>query len=109
MSLDHVRRRAVRDFRQLAAVVLLEVVGDRLVVQLQVVLVAHVDDELLLHLREDQIIIFVGDAVDDLGPARTPAGDSCQSRRPDADAALDELLALDLQRDVVVHVVDAAL
>ena len=31
------------------------------------------------------------------------------SRRPDAAAALDELLALDLQRDVVVDVVDAAL
>ena len=34
---------------------------------------------------------------------------SRQSRRPDAAAALDELLALDLERDVVVHVVDAAL
>ena len=32
-----------------------------------------------------------------------------QSPRRDAAAALDELLALDLQRDVVVHVVDAAL
>ena len=50
---------------------------------------SDIDNELLLHLREDQIIIFIGHAINNFG--------------------LDELLALDLQRDVVVHVVDAAL
>ena len=47
---------------------------------------SDVDDELLLHLREDQIIIFIGHAINNFG--------------------LDELLALDLQRDVVVHVIN---
>ena len=32
--------------------------------------IADVDDELLLHLREDEVVVLVGDAVDDLGPAR---------------------------------------
>ena len=50
---------------------------------------SDVDDELLLHLREDQIIIFVGHSIYNL--------------------RLDELLALDLQRDVVVHVINTTL
>ena len=45
----------------------------------------------------------------DLRGRRPVSRRAVSARRPDAAAALDELLALDLQRDVVVDVVDAAL